>query len=99
VLIRQIRGSEAQHEEFDDTFHPLDPHTRGRWLSIANAWLKGVALPPVNLIRLGDVYFVRDGHHHISVARAFGQQEIDAIVTVWDIASPSESGRSVASTA
>jgi hypothetical protein len=96
VPIRQIRGSEMQHDAFDDAFHPLDTHTRGRWLSIANAWLKGAALSPVNLIRLGDVYFVRDGHHHISVARALGQQEIDAIVTVWEVTTPSRSERNPA---
>ena len=96
VRIRQIRGSERQREAFDDAFHPLDTHTRGRWLSIASAWLRGVALPPVNLIRLGDVYFVRDGHHHISVARTLGQQEIDAIVTVWEVATPSGSERNPA---
>lgn len=91
VPIRQIRGSEMKRDAFDDAFHPLNPATRGRWLSIANAWLRGMALPPVNLIRLGDVYFVRDGHHHISVARALGHQEIDAIVTVWEVATPSGS--------
>jgi hypothetical protein len=93
VPIRQIRGSETLREAFDDAFHPLDTHTRGTWLSIANAWLRGKALQPVKLIRLGDVYFVRDGHHHISVARALGQQEIDAFVTVWEVATPANPER------
>ncbi len=42
-----------------------------------------MALPPVDLIQLGDTYFVRDGHHRISVARALGYAYIDANVTVW----------------
>ena len=37
---------------------------------------------------LQPVYFVRDGHHRISVARARGQRAIDAVVTVWDVAGP-----------
>jgi hypothetical protein len=88
VPIQQIRGTEGQRDAFDDAFHPLTIHTRGRWLSIASAWLQGASLPPVDLIRLGDVYFVRDGHHRISVARALGQQEIDAFVTVWEVVPP-----------
>ena len=45
-------------------------------------------LPPVALIQVGHLYFVRDGHHRISVARALGQETIDAEVTVWDVACP-----------
>jgi hypothetical protein len=65
-----------------------------RWLSVARALEKGVALPPVELIQLGDRYFVRDGHHRISVARAMRQDEIEATVTVLELgaASPGFSG-------
>jgi hypothetical protein len=47
---------------------------------------QGAKLPPVALIQVGDVYFVKDGHHRISVARALGQVEIEAVVTVWHVA-------------
>jgi hypothetical protein len=47
-----------------------------------------VTLPAVDLIQIGDVYFVRDGHHRISVGRAMGQEIIDAEVTVWEVAGP-----------
>jgi len=93
VPIGQIRGSEGRRTDFDDTFHPLQKHTRSRWLGIAVAWLQHANLPPVELIRLGDVYFVRDGHHRISVVRAFGLQEIDAVVTVWELAASQGSER------
>lgn len=96
VPLRQIRGTEGQRDAFDDAFHPLAIHTRGRWVSIASAWLQGASLPPIDLIRLGDIYFVRDGHHRISVARALGQQEIDAFVTVWEAATPLSLTRSAA---
>jgi hypothetical protein len=42
----------------------------------------------VVLVRVGDIYFVRDGHHRISVARAMGQQDIDAKVTIWQVPGP-----------
>lgn len=88
VPLRQVRGSENRCNDFDAAFHPLQTHDRGRWLSIATAWQLGVTLPPVELIQVGDVYFVRDGHHRISVAQALGQKYIDAEVTVWWVAGP-----------
>ena len=93
VPIRQIRGSEGRRADFDDCFHPLRKHTRSRWQGIAVAWLQGANLPPVDLIRVGDVYFVRDGHHRISVVRAFGLKEIEALVTVWEVAASQGSER------
>jgi hypothetical protein len=43
-------------------------------------------MPPVVLVQVGDIYFVEDGHHRISVALAWGEQEIEAEVTVWQVA-------------
>ncbi len=84
VPIRQIRGSEGRCSDFDASFRPLNIHNEWRWLSVATARLKGVTLPPVELIQVGEDYFVRDGHHRISVARAMGQDYIDAEVTIWE---------------
>ena len=86
VPIDQIRGSAGRSEDFDVNFCPLQTHTKERWLRIAIARRAGEEMPPVKLVRIGDVYFVRDGHHRISVARALGQKEIEAEVTVWRIA-------------
>ena len=93
VPIRQIRGSEGRCEDFDVAFRPLKEHTEHRWVSVARAQLRGLGLPPVELIQLGEVYFVRDGHHRISVAQALGQQEIDAVVTVWHVTAPVQEQR------
>ena len=82
VPIRQIRGSEGRRVDFDMAFHPIQNHTRSRWMGIAVVWLQNANLPPVDLIRLGDIYFVRDGHHRISVARTLGRHFVDAEVTV-----------------
>jgi hypothetical protein len=96
VAISKIRGSESRSEDYDTDWHPLQQHNEDRWLSVAGAYLRGVALPPVELIQVGDVYYVRDGHHRISVARACGQVEIEAEVTVWEMASLPRSARPVA---
>jgi hypothetical protein len=88
VPIREIRGSEGRSEDFDADFRPLRPHNKDRWIEIAVAQQLGKTMPPVDLVRIEDAYFVRDGHHRISVARALGQKEIDARITVWEVASP-----------
>lgn len=83
VPIAQIRGSEGRCTDFDADFRPLKGHNQDRWVSVALARSRDVALPPVELVQVNDVYFVRDGHHRISVAKLAGQQEIEAEVTVW----------------
>jgi hypothetical protein len=85
VAIDQIRGSEGRCRYFDRDFRPLHDKARGRWLNIARARQQGKSLPPVVLVQVGDTYFVRDGHHRISVARALGQLDIEARVTVWHV--------------
>jgi hypothetical protein len=88
VAIDQICGSEGRCRYFDRDFRPLHDEARGRWLNIATARQQGKHLPPVTLVQVGDIYFVRDGHHRISVARALGQLYIEARVTVWQVAGP-----------
>ena len=85
VSIRQIIGSENRADSFNRFFHPLKNATKDRWLNIAVARFQGVGLPPVALIQVGSSYFVRDGHHRISVSRALGQESVDAEVTVWKL--------------
>lgn len=86
IPIERIRGTESKETDFDAGFHPTQERTRDRWLNIARLILSGRDLPPVELIQLGDDYFVRDGHHRISVSRSLGQNYIDAEVTVMYLA-------------
>ena len=83
VSIDQIKGSEGRSQDFDAKFRPLQRHNRDRWLDVAAAIHLGKALPPVDLIQVGEKYYVRDGHHRISVAKAQGQLSIEATITVW----------------
>jgi hypothetical protein len=86
VSISRIEGSEGRVDDFDADFNPLQSHTMERWVSVAVARQRGVVLPPVELVQVGQAYFVRDGHHRISVARAQGQTEIEAEVTRLQVA-------------
>lgn len=83
VSISEIIGSEGRQMDFDAAFNPLQTHNQDRWINVAAARLRGVALPPVELVQVDGKYYVRDGHHRISVAKAMGQREIEAEVTLW----------------
>jgi hypothetical protein len=85
VKINQILGSEGRIEDFDIYFNPIHERTRNRWVNIARIRLSGSELPPVELIQVGEIFFVRDGHHRISVAKALREDFIDAEVIEWDV--------------
>jgi hypothetical protein len=80
VPIAKIVGSVNRYRDFDHQFLPTQTHTKQRWVNIDAAHLREEALPPVELYQVGDVYFVRDGNHRVSVARERGQDFIDAEV-------------------
>ena len=80
VPLEKIIGTEGRTHDFDANFNPLNEHNRDRWVNIAAARRTGVILPSVELVRVGDEYYVRDGHHRISVAKVMGQVEIDALI-------------------
>jgi hypothetical protein len=81
VALDAIVGSVDRGRDFDRRFRPTSGRSRGRWEQIAAAARRGESLPPVDLLRVGELYFVRDGHHRVSVARALGRADIDAYVT------------------
>jgi hypothetical protein len=81
VDLDAIVGSVDRDRDFDRSFRPTSGRVRSRWENIAAAMRRGDPMPPVDLLRIGEIYFVRDGHHRVSVARALGRPEIDARVT------------------
>ncbi len=81
VPLDAIVGSVDRSRDYDRRFRPTSGRTRGRWEQIAAAARRGESFPPVDLLRVGELYFVRDGHHRVSVARALGRTDIDAYVT------------------
>jgi hypothetical protein len=81
VPVTHIIGSEGRYSDFDRRFLPLTEAVEQRWRSIEHAMDRMIDLPPVDLWKISDIYFVRDGNHRVSVARWMGQWHIDAFVT------------------
>jgi hypothetical protein len=86
VPIDSITGSLDRYGEFDRNFYPLRRNTRARWESVDRALLEGVTLPPVQLYKVGERYYVSDGHHRLSVARYRGIEFVDAEVIEYPMA-------------
>ena len=80
VPLEAIVGTVDRTADFDRGLRPTSARLRSRWERIAAAQRRGEALPPVSLFKIGDLYFVRDGHHRVSVAKSLGRQDIDAYV-------------------
>jgi hypothetical protein len=81
----KVVGSVSRFNDFDRAFLPRQAHTRSRWESIDRAYFEDVILPPIDVYKIGDVYFVKDGNHRVSVARERGQLYMDAFVVEMDI--------------
>ncbi len=81
IELDSIVGTVGRPGEFDRSFRPTSSKSRPRWERIANAQRRGQDMPPISVYRIGDLHFVRDGHHRVSVARAQGRKVIDAYVT------------------
>jgi len=80
VQLDAIVGTVDRAADFDRGFRPTSVRLRSRWERIAAAQRRGEALPPVSLFLVGELYFVRDGHHRVSVAKSQRRGDIDAYV-------------------
>jgi hypothetical protein len=81
IPLDSIVGTIDRTRDFDRGFRPTTPRVRGRWQRIAAAQRRGESFPPISVYRVGDLHFVRDGHHRVSVAKSLGREDIDAYVT------------------
>jgi hypothetical protein len=81
IPLDSVVGTVDRTRDFDRGFRPTTPRVRGRWQRIAAAQRRGESFPPISVYRIGDLHFVRDGHHRVSVAKSLGRAEIDAYVT------------------
>ncbi|MFM2308106.1 MAG: hypothetical protein RLY87_226 [Chloroflexota bacterium] len=80
IPLDSIIGSEGRYSDFDRHFLPKTDATRDRWMNINKAAMQYIDLPPIDVYKVGEIYFVRDGNHRVSVARRVGQSFIDANV-------------------
>jgi hypothetical protein len=81
VPLDAIVGTLEPTPHFDASFRPASEVLRGRWERIALAHRRGDSLPPIEVVKRPDGYYVLDGRHRVSVARALGHPDIDARVT------------------
>ena len=81
VPLQQIVGSVGRYRDFTRTFLPRAGINAERWARIDAAMHSMEGFPPIELYKVGEVYFVRDGNHRVSVARANGLTHIEAYVT------------------
>jgi len=81
IPLDSIVGTVDRGREFDRSFRPTSGKVRTRWERVAAAQRRGQPMPPIDLYRIGEVHFVKDGHHRVSVARALGHKDINAYVT------------------
>lgn len=81
IALDRIVGSVDKVRDFDRRFRPTSGRSRQRWERLARASRTGEEIPPIDVYQVGDYYFVRDGHHRVSVARSLGIDLIEARVT------------------
>ena len=81
IQLDTVAGTVDSRRDFDRRFRPTSDRVRQRWERLDLAQRRGVSLPPIDVYRVGDLHFVKDGHHRVSVARATGHKTIEAYVT------------------
>jgi hypothetical protein len=81
IPLDSVVGSVDRTRDFDRWFRPRSGRSRERWERLARAQRRGEAIPPIDVYRVGELHFVKDGHHRVSVAHALGLRSIDAYVT------------------
>lgn len=85
IPLKSIVGSVGRYTDFTSTFLPKSSIDKERWSRIYAEVQGTMGLPPIEVYQVGDVYFVRDGNHRVSVALAMGQKTIQAYVTEVDV--------------
>ena len=89
IPIDKIVGSVGRYQDFDRAFLPAQDHIRERWRVVYQAQAaQGTGLPPIEVYKIGDAYFVRDGHHRVSVLKELGATDVEAYVTEFETPVP-----------
>lgn len=81
IPVEAIVGSVGRYSDFTRTFLPRLRSDQDRWASVRLAADHVTDLPAIDVYQIGDVYFVLDGNHRVSIARQQGISFIDARVT------------------
>ncbi|EMD22124.1 ParB N-terminal domain-containing protein [Amycolatopsis azurea] len=81
IRLDSIVGSVDRGRDFDRRFRPTSGRVRERWERLALATRRGESIPPIEVYRVGELHFIIDGHHRVSVAHAMRLSTIEAMVT------------------
>lgn len=81
IQVDKITGTVGRQDDFDGRFRPLKNHLRDRWINIALSF-QDAGWPPIDVFKVGEEYFVLDGHHRTSYARNLGMAFMEA--NVWE---------------
>lgn len=92
ISVDAVIGSVDRYRDFSRHFLPKEEHLDERWINIREAQLRGRELPPIQVYKVGELYFVKDGNHRVSVARRNGQKYIDAHIIELDVRVKPEPG-------
>ncbi|PYE56492.1 DUF4032 domain-containing protein [Deinococcus yavapaiensis] len=85
IPVDDVIGSVDRYKDFTRHFLPREEHLDERWTGVRGAQLAGKELPPISVYKVGELYFVKDGNHRVSVARRQGQKYIDADIIELDV--------------
>ena len=80
IPLDNIRGSVGRFDDFTSAYFPRKDHMRERWEGVDRAMMAGKT-PPIEVYQVGDIYFVVDGNHRVSVARQHDHETIEAYVS------------------
>jgi nucleotide-binding universal stress UspA family protein len=81
IPLDKIIGSVGRYTDFTRDFLPRKTSDSQRWVSVKMATESLSGVPPIEVYKVGDYYFVQDGNHRVSIARQNGQSQIEAYVT------------------
>jgi len=84
IPIAQIVGSVGRYHDFNRAFLPEQEYLKQRWRQVYEAAHSMQGFPPIEVYQVGEAYFVRDGHHRVSVLKELGATEVEAYVTVLE---------------
>ncbi len=90
IELDKIVGSVGRYRDFTRTFLPKSDRTEDRWRRVDAVTHDLVGTTPIEVYKIGDIYFVRDGNHRVSVARAHGAKTVEAYVIEYKTPVPIE---------
>lgn len=93
IPVAQIVGTDSRGADFDRDFLPRRPEIGLRWRTVEGAFPEG-GFPPIAVYKLGDAYFIIDGHHRVAIARQRRMETIDAdvieLTARWQLAADAD---------